>query len=224
MWFSLVLIAVSIGTVTLSIKMEEETDEDLMLAFAQGNAQAFERLYERHRKPIFNFILRSVHSVELAEELMQDVFMRVIQNAQSYTRQAKFTTWLYTIARNICIDAYRRKRHRVMLSLQQSALGSAQEDGPTLEQALEDREASGKSEDKTFFQQVQHRLEAGLEGLPPEQREVFLLREVSHLSYKEIADIVGTLENTVKSRMRYALEYLRRHLEAAGITLDDIKR
>ncbi len=224
MWLSLVFISMSIGSLTLALKTTETTDEDLMLDYAKGNAQAFDRLYARHRKPIFNFILRSVHSVELAEELMQEVFMRVIQNAQSYTKQAKFTTWLYTIARNICIDAFRRQRHRVMLSLHQSAASRTQDDGPTLEQSIEDAEARERSEDNTFFREVHHSLEIGLEGLPPEQREVFLLREVSHLSYKEIADIVGTLENTVKSRMRYALEFLRRHLESKGVTLEDLQR
>ncbi|MCB9638609.1 MAG: RNA polymerase sigma factor [Myxococcales bacterium] len=214
----------SIGTLTLALKTNETTDEDLMLDYAQGDAQAFQHLYERHRKPVFNFILRSVHSMELAEELMQDVFMRVIQNAQSYTKQAKFTTWLYTIARNICIDSYRRQKHRVMLSLHQSGKGRAEEEGPTLEQSLEDAEARERSEDKAFFREVHQSLEIGLDGLPPEQREVFLLREVSNLSYKEIADVVGTLENTVKSRMRYALEHLRRHLESRGVTLEDLQR
>lgn len=199
----------------------DTSDEDLMLAYASGQAKAFEVLYQRHRRPVFNFILRSVHAPDLAEELMQEVFMRVIQNAENYTRSARFTTWLYTIARNICIDSYRRKKHRYTLSLQQPspALG---EDAPPLEQTIEDPDSKDRNENYTIHRKIHGLLEAALQTLPDEQREVFLLREVSQLPFKEIASIVGTLENTVKSRMRYALEHLRKHLEDAGISADEI--
>ena len=196
------------------------TDEDLMLRYIEGDLHAFEALYQRHRKPVFNFILRYVKSHERAEELMQEVFVRLVQSAQNYTRQAKFTTWLYTIARNLCIDTYRKVRNRHMVSLQQTVGDS--EDGIPLEQLLDALISEGDSEERVYYHEVQRVVEEGLAKLPAEQREVLLLREVSHLPYKEIAEVVGTRENTVKSRMRYALEGLRRHLEAAGFSAKDL--
>ncbi len=97
--------------------MSEQADEDLMVAYQKGEARAFEVLLSRHRKPVFNFILRFVGDRETAEDLLQESFMRVIKGAEAYKRQAKFTTWLYTIARNLCVDQSRRRKHRKHASL-----------------------------------------------------------------------------------------------------------
>lgn len=207
---------------SVSKKATSPTDEELMMRYISGDYRAFEALYRRHRKPIFNFILRYVKNTERAEELLQEVFMRMVQSSKKYTKQAKFTTWLYTIARNLCIDTYRRKKHRHTISLQQSVAGDG-DDGLRLEQVLEGIVTEGDGERRVFSSEIRVALEKGIADLPDEQREVFLLREASQLPYKEIANIVGTLENTVKSRMRYALEYLRRHLQSAGFSLEDLK-
>lgn len=226
MLFSFVVLVLSVGVIIVASQEEEaeavRPDEELMLRYASGDLRAFEEIYQRHRKPVFNFIFRYVKSQEHAEELLQDVFLRLVQNAQNYEKQAKFTTWLYTIARNICIDTYRRKKHRQTVSMQQTLRGDPEE-GLTFEQILEDPSQESLGEDRVYYHQLRQVVESGLANLPEEQREVFLLREVSQLPFKEIASIVGTLENTVKSRMRYALEYLRRHVEAAGFSLDDLK-
>jgi RNA polymerase sigma-70 factor (ECF subfamily) len=207
----------------LSIKSQGNslTDEELVARYADGDLRAFEVLYQRHRKPIYNFILRSVHAPEKAEEIMQEVFLRLVQNATGYVRDAKFTTWLYTIARNLCIDNYRRHKNRHTVSLQQS-IGKNSDDG-TLEQVIEDTKAVGASEGRVFQGQIQEALQSSIEQLSEEQKEVFLLRESAHLSYKEIADIVKVSENTVKSRMRYALEHLRKHMESLGFSVEDTK-
>src|SRR5215213_2108306 len=95
----------------------DTADEDLMVMYQKGEVRAFEVLLSRHRKPVFNFILRYVGDKETAEDLLQETFMRVIKGADAYKRQAKFTTWLYTIARNLCVDQTRRRKHRKYASL-----------------------------------------------------------------------------------------------------------
>lgn len=183
----------------------DASDEDLMERFRDGDARAFETLLERHERKIFNFIFRFVRDRELANDLLQETFLRVVKNAKRYSRKAKFTTWLYTIARNQCIDALRRLQHRRHKSLDQPTGKDA--DGPTLLERV-----AGKSPDgleRTDAHQISARVSAAIDELSEEQREVFVMREIMQLKFKEIADVVGTSENTIKSRMRYALENLR---------------
>ena len=110
--------------------LRDEADEVLMVRYQKGEVRAFEILLQRHRKPIFNFILRFVGSRELAEDLMQEAFLRVIKSAENYKRQAKFTTWLYTIARNLCVDQSRRAKHRKAQSLDAPLSASSRQWNP----------------------------------------------------------------------------------------------
>jgi RNA polymerase sigma-70 factor (ECF subfamily) len=180
-----------------------------MVAYQKGEVRAFEVLLTRHRKPVYNFILRFVGSRETAEDLMQETFLRVIRGAEAYQRQAKFTTWLYTIARNLCVDQSRRAKHRKAQSLDAPMSSSA--DSGTLLDVLPSSEMG--SDRKAVSRQLHLRIHEALARLSEEQREVFLMREFLDLPFKEIADIVGVPENTVKSRMRYALEKLRLELD-----------
>ena len=180
-----------------------------MLRYRDGDVRAFEVLVTRHRKPIYNFILRFVRDTAQAEDVLQETFLRLIKGADAYERQAKFTTWLYTIARNLCVDASRRGKHRNAASLDAPVNG---DEGAS---ALIDLVADGKSgvDREAIGRELAVRIKQAVESLPDEQREIFLLREVSDLQFNEIAKIVGCPENTVKSRMRYALEKLREALE-----------
>jgi RNA polymerase sigma-70 factor (ECF subfamily) len=189
--------------------LTQEADEDLMVRYQQGEVRAFEVLLGRHRKPVFNFILRYVGDKETAEDLLQETFMRVIKGADAYKRQAKFTTWLYTIARNLCVDQTRRRKHRRHASL--DAPMDTSEDSGTLLDVI----ASGEmaSDRKTVNKQLFATMQRAIAGLSEEQREVFLMREFLDLPFKQIAEVVGVPENTVKSRMRYALEKLRLELD-----------
>jgi RNA polymerase sigma-70 factor, ECF subfamily len=188
----------------------DEADEALMLRYQRGEVRAFELLLTRHRKPIFNFILRYVGSREVAEDLLQETFLRVIKGAENYKQQAKFTTWLYTIARNLCVDQSRRRKHRRAQSLD-APLSRGEDDSGTLldvvagEDMPSDRQAVSKQLHQTLHQAIA--------ALSEEQREVFLMREFLDMPFKDIAEVVGVPENTVKSRMRYALEKLRLELD-----------
>ena len=190
--------------------LERQSDEELMESYQQGDTRAFEHLLKRHRKPVYNFLYRQVGSSALAEDMLQEVFLRIIRTAPRYTRKAKFTTWMYTIARNLCVDQSRRAKHRQHPSLDQP-LGRDSAGKRT----LGDRMAShGPAVDRQAIgSELRDRLAEAISTLSDEQREVFLMREYHNLPFKEIAEIVGCSENTVKSRMRYALERLRQQLE-----------
>jgi RNA polymerase sigma-70 factor, ECF subfamily len=186
--------------------VDARSDEMLMRAFQEGAFAAFEELVRRHKTGLFHFVLRRTRLPETAEDIVQDAFVRVVQGAKDYKHEAKFSTWLYTVARNLCIDFARKSVHRRHASLDEG--GS--DEGPTLLERTEGKERS--AEVNVLGGELQHRITRAVENLPVDQREVFLLREVSHLPFKEIAEITGVSENTVKSRMRYALERLQAQL------------
>jgi RNA polymerase sigma-70 factor (ECF subfamily) len=191
--------------------LRDENDEALMLRYQKGEVRAFEVLLERHRKPVFNFLYRHLGDSTLAEDLLQEVFLRVIRGAKGFAQQAKFTTWLYTIARNLCVDNSRRAKFRRTYSLD-APLDSSEGDGGT---TMLDRvgDCGELPERRAVNQELQGKMTAAIAALSDDQREVFLMREYLDLPFREIAEIVGCPENTVKSRMRYALEKLRLALE-----------
>jgi len=189
---------------------DDLSDEELLRRFNEGDADAFERLVRRYERPLYNFILRSVRRRERADELLQDVFMKVVQRSRDFKGNSKLSTWLYTIARNLCIDHSRKMVFRRHKSLDAPSR-SGDDEGPTL---LERQAAGGPEADRAAIaKDLQARIAEAVEELPEEQREVFLLRQVEGMAFKEIASVVGVPENTVKSRMRYALERLQRALD-----------
>jgi RNA polymerase sigma-70 factor (ECF subfamily) len=190
--------------------MSDQSDEQLMRAYRAGDARAFEMLLSRHERPVWRFLRRSVGDPTLAEDLLQEVFLRVVKARDEWKGEAKFSTWLYTIARNLCVDQARRAVHRDAASL--DAPTHRAEDRP---ETLHDRLASGRrdAEGLTSDSELRARMDAAIAALPVEQREVFLMREAMDMPFAEIAGVVGAPEPTVKSRMRYALERLRVALE-----------
>jgi RNA polymerase sigma-70 factor, ECF subfamily len=190
---------------------EEVTDELLMMRFQSGDRPSFQGLVRRHKVTLYNFVLRQVRHPAAAEDLVQDVFVRIVQNAGEFKHEAKFTTWAYAIARNICIDHLRKMSLRRHPSLDQSGSPDS-EGGPTLGERTADPRPSAAVDRAVIGNELGQRITRAVEALPPDQREVFLLRELANIPFKEIAEIVGVPENTVKSRMRYALERLQEAL------------
>jgi RNA polymerase sigma-70 factor (ECF subfamily) len=184
----------------------QPTDEELLERFRAGDRRAFDVLMKRHEVGLFNFILRSVRDRATAEELLQDTWIRVLSGLKDFQRASKFSTWAYTVARNLCIDQARKAVLRRHPSLDQS-LKSSTDDGPTLGEVVADR--GPRADRSAISKELQSKLVQAIQELPEDQREVFMLREYGSLAFKEIADIVGAPENTVKSRMRYALERLQ---------------
>jgi RNA polymerase sigma factor (sigma-70 family) len=170
----------------------EAPDEELMLAYGQGDAGAFEALYKRHRGPLYRFVLRAIKQRSSAEELFQEVWIRVIEARSRYASQARFTTWLYTIAHNLLVDHWRKKGLSLVQLDDEPAVAAP--DNPA-------RQAEAR--------QSLARLMQALEALPAAQREAFLLHEEGGLSVAEIAAATGTNEEAAKSRLRYAMAKLR---------------
>ena len=183
----------------------EGTDEQLMLAYAAGDAAAFEKLYARHRGGLYRFLLRGIKERGFAEELFQEIWMRVIEARARYAPQARFATWLYTIAHHRMVDHWRRRGLAVV-----PLKGDDPDDPAPWEPAAEGaREPQRQAETNEQLA----RLARALEALPQAQREVFLMREEGGLSIAEIAAATAANEEAVKSRLRYALAKLRGALD-----------
>ena len=187
---------------------KDPPDETLMLRYQQGDRSAFAVLVRRHQSPLFNFALRQVRVPQVAEDVVQETFVRVVQNARDFKHEARFTTWVYTITRNLCIDHLRKRALRKHPSLDESR--GEEGEGPTLGEQTADPRASVERE--ATGTELKERIARAVDKLPDDQREVFLMREVVNLPFKEIAEITNVPENTVKSRMRYALERLQEAL------------
>lgn len=182
---------------------EAPSDETLMERYAKGDAKALGTLYDRHCRALKAFVIQQ--GAQRPDDVVQDTFVRVVRNPGGFQGQAKFRTWLYTIARNLCIDASRRDKFRSGPSLDAPMGG----DGPTLGERVANDAPESDASRALADSQFKAAYDAALARLPAEQREVFVLREVSDLSFAEIAELTGANENTVKSRMRYALKALR---------------
>jgi RNA polymerase sigma-70 factor (ECF subfamily) len=176
-------------------------DEELMLSYGGGDAGAFETLYRRHRGPLYRFLLRQVSDAATAEELFQDVWMRVIDSRGRYEARARFSSWVYAIAHNRLMDFYRANGRARFLAQEEAeeALEALPADDPPPE-ALIDRKRAAE------------RLLAALSELPEAQREAFLLQQEGDLSVEEIGEVTGVSRETAKSRLRYAVAKLRESL------------
>ena len=174
-------------------------DDMLMLAWAGGDVASFELLYARHRGPLYRFLMRQVHDPALADELFQDIWQRVIGARADWTPEALFRTWLFRIAHNRLADHWRAARHRPPAPDDGDERAARQPDPSTPERALSE------------FEQ-RRRLQRAIEQLPDEQRTVVLLRLEEELSLDEIGAVTGAGRETVKSRLRYAMDKLRAEL------------
>jgi RNA polymerase sigma-70 factor (ECF subfamily) len=190
---------------------EGDADEELMLRYRDGDAAAFDRLYERHRAGLYRFILRQCRHRAEADEVFQDVWMNLIGARGRYQPSAKFRTFLFQIARNRVIDLMRRSHEGGVLSIDEAHGAS----GVTLAEWLP-AEAALEPQAIAERHAVSRELKAAIAALPFVQREALLLHEDGGLSLDEIAALTGAGRETVKSRLRYALGRLRAHFGAAA--------
>jgi RNA polymerase sigma-70 factor (ECF subfamily) len=180
------------------------SDEVLLGRYARGEAAAFAVLYRRHEARIWRYLLRNVGNRATAEELMQEVWFAVAREAARYEPTARFTTWLFTIARNRMLDAVRIGRRQVSLD----ALGY--DAAPVIEQ-LATAPAAGPLA-ATLVSEAGAALAHALGALPAEQRDAFLLHVEGELSVEEVAAVTASSFETTKSRLRYARAKLRERL------------
>lgn len=187
---------------------EDPSDDLLMLAWTGGDTAAFETLYARHRGPLYRFLLRQLRDGALADEFFQDVWQRVIAARQGWKPEAAFRTWLFRIAHNRLNDHWRGLKHRP----------AAPEDGD--ERAARVPDPTTPERELSEFEQ-RRRLQLAIAALPEEQREVVLLRLEQELSLEDIGEITGVGRETVKSRLRYAMDKLRAGLSDDAGELSD---
>ena len=188
--------------------MHHDSDEALVLRYRRGDVAAFDALVDRHGPSVYRFLARYLHDHGRAEDLAQECWMRFIGAAPRWTERAPFRIWLFTVARNLAADEARRMTHGRHTSL----------DAEAGRGTVRTVAAGGRSpEDAALDHALQSALRVAIAALPPEQREVFLLREYEGVAFAEIAEITGAPVPTVKSRMRYALEALRRRLGELGM-------
>lgn len=178
-----------------NIADRRDPDAQLMLAYAKGDVAAFEQLYAKYKDALYRFFLRQCGSRAVAEELYQDVWVRVIDARSRYEARAKFSTWLYRIAHNILTDHYRKPVDEALP--EPDAMPPSRADDP---------------ETVVSGQEKLNRYRAMIRTLPATQREVFLLKEESGMRLEDIARITGENVDTIKSRLRYAAGKLKQAL------------
>jgi RNA polymerase sigma-70 factor (ECF subfamily) len=181
-------------------------DAQLMLRFKDGDTDAFDRLFARHTHAMVNFAYRFVRDRRVAEELAQEIFLRVYEGAAKYTIQSKFTTWLYRIATNVCLNEVRKARFRASHQPLPAGLESDPGNLPG--------SPAGHGPDRLIERHAIARvLRHALDELPEKQRTAFILNKYQELSYIEVAGIMKTSEQAVKSLIHRAKETLAEKLK-----------
>jgi RNA polymerase sigma-70 factor (ECF subfamily) len=179
---------------------DSESDDRLMVSVQQGRLSDLDRLFERHHRPLFQFFLRLTGDRQASEDLVQDVFLRMLRYRATYQPFSQFRTWMYQLARNAHIDRFKRTRRVVGL---EEAPGEPASPAPHPGEILErTRELAT--------------LRRALTRLSHEHREVLILSRFHGLSYRQVGEVVGCAEGTVKVRVFRAMQQLRRIVDEVG--------
>jgi RNA polymerase sigma-70 factor, ECF subfamily len=190
------------------------TDDELLAAFAAGDSRAFVELVERWENRMLNYLYRLVSDLHLAQDLRQEVFVRVARAAPTYLAQDKFSSWIYRIALRVAQTALRklgRERGRVV------SLESYENPDPDMHVAPLQVSSSGSSAAENVRQgEIEGLLESGIECLPENERVVLVMRHYEDLNFREISEILDVPESTLKSRFYKAMERLRKYLHREG--------
>jgi len=196
----------------------DDPDVQLMLRFQGGDMEAFQQLFNRYSSSVVNFAFRFVHSRERAEELAQEVFLQVYRWQNRYEPKAKFSTWLFKIANNHCLNEVRKGEYRVS---HESLDSQPNDEGDGRERELPDTN-SRKGDDVLAAKQAAGKIQKILQRLPESQRSAVLLSRFEGLSYQEVAEVLGTTEKAVKSLVFRATQSLREGLREFLENHDDL--
>lgn len=184
-------------------------DKELLDSYLAGNEACLEVLIKRHKSKVYSTIYLIVQDRYLAEDLFQETFIKVVQTlkGERYNEEGKFLPWVVRIARNLAIDYFRKAKRTPVIT---------DTEGNDVLSYISIAEES--REDKMMRQQSESTIRGLIKMLPPEQREVLILRQYGDLSFKEIADATGVSINTALGRMRYALNNLRKMITEKEIS------
>ena len=185
-------------------------DKELILSYLDGNEKAFEELLSRHKQRIYTSIYLFVKDQAQAEDIFQDVFIKIVDTLRKgkYNHEGKFLQWALRISYNMCVDNFRRSKRRPTVS---------PTDTFDIFDVLENQEDN--VEETMMKSQTHERIRKLVDALPPEQREVVILRHYADMSFKEISLLTRVSINTALGRMRYALINIRRMMEEKQVTL-----
>lgn len=190
-----------------SITLNDTSDEALLTQYIDGDIASFTVLYERHKGAMYRYLLRQVHDERLSEDLLQDIWSKIIMHSDGFVAKAKFSTWAYRIARNSLIDHFRHKR------VQDSIIEQFDDTQIGIEQLEKTNELSFEVDNELQRMRQKKALKRCLEKLPPHLLEAFLLKEEGNMSGQQISDIIDASYEAVKSRLRYAYQQLRTCLQ-----------
>ncbi len=187
------------------------SDYELIQKFVEGDQSCFEQLIYRHRNKVYAYISMYVRDNTLVEDIFQDTFLKVLQSLRKgkYQDDGKFLSWVMRIAHNLIIDHFRKEKQMNIIS----------NDDSEVDLFNNKQLADTNAEDWIVNRQIKKDLRAIIDQLPPDQKEVVIMRSFAELSFKEIADITGVSINTALGRMRYALINMRKIMEEKCITL-----
>ena len=188
---------------------ELDPDAALMLRVKQGDTEAFAALVDKYKQPVMNLVYRMLHDATEAEDLAQNVFVQVHKSAQRYEVSSKFTTWLFTIARNLCLNEIRRRNRHPAESIE--APHPDQEDQPLRQ--FEDKKTFSPPE-SLLHGELEEKIEQALAELPENQRTAILLCRQDELSYEEIAQVLDCSLSATKSLIHRGRETLKIKLKA----------
>jgi RNA polymerase sigma-70 factor (ECF subfamily) len=185
-----------------------DPDAALMLRVKNGDLAAFETIVEKYKQPIINLMYRMLHDLDEAEDLAQNVFVRVFQAADRYEISAKFSTWLFTIARHSCLNEIRRRSRHPSESMDATM---PEDDEQPVRQFVDPRAASPP--DTFLSRELEDKIQEALDQLPEKQRLAVLLCRQDELSYEEIAEALGTSVSATKSLIHRGRETIKQRLK-----------
>jgi RNA polymerase sigma-70 factor (ECF subfamily) len=185
------------------------TDEELVARTIGGDADSFNELIHRWERPIYALAYRQIGREEEARDVCQETFLRAYRALNGFRGQAKFSSWLYRIALNLCRDWMRRERRTPVVQAPE---------GLDLMDLAASREPSESIEDRVGRHDLTRAVERAMALLPAEQRTAIVLKEYQGLTFQEIADLLGCPLSTVKTRLYQGLTVLRRELARAGVS------
>jgi RNA polymerase sigma-70 factor, ECF subfamily len=183
----------------------DDADVQLMLRFQRGEVEAFQQLFQKFAPSVINFAAHFLNNRARAEEIAQEVFLQVYRWQTRYEAKAKFSTWLFKIAHNHCLNEVRKGEYRVSIE----SIGPHEDaDGDTRERQLPDTRSS-KGEDMLAAKQAARRIEQILQRVPETQRTALMLSRLEGMSYQEVAEVLGVTEKAVKSLVFRATQSLK---------------
>jgi RNA polymerase sigma factor (sigma-70 family) len=193
------------------LKQRELNDQELVQAYIKGDPSAIETLITRHRSKVYTYILLTIKKQQLAEDLFQETFIKVIQSLRGgkYKDNGRFLSWVIRIAHNLIIDHFRKEKQ----------MNSISNDDTEVDLFNSKKFSDKNIEEIIVSSQIRLELRTLINELPADQREVVLLRHYGELSFKEIADQTGVSINTALGRMRYALINLRKMITERELSL-----